>query len=355
MNIRNDNLFKKNIQFSSEYQREKNINIIPVNMINDKKEQKPVIELKKIYRHNDVSINNQQENQNKRRVFINIKNKHTIRKKYITINNNESKEKSIDKRVNTPIKYINYELIKNDTFNGSQNHNENERNDNILRTEIGLIEDNVLNNNNQNIYNINEPTEKIIQPFLDEQKNIQYNQKYNFDINNYEFNANNNYMNNTNNIIYQKTKQQNNFNFNKQNNNTYNVYNMNRTLITKSNYETNNYTQINNESNDINNNSNKHKSRSLSEGNRKKNNNNRLDINNSFNNSISNIKQNFNQNISTQNAIQNIQQIQQFNNMGVQQFNNNNFISNYSPVLYNNFAQFSEFNNNLQNFNSLYF
>ena len=383
------NSSKNNHMISQAYKKEKETNIMPNYKNNVNIPKRGFSEPKKNFKDNNILLNDyngnkRQEENDTRKVLYYMNNDNDNNKarinRFKNDNRNENKVSSTNQRANAPNKNDNHANIKNDIHNEYQKYLNNENNNYYISTKVVLEKNNGQFNNNQYIYNNNnDETKKVVQHYLNEQKNNHNNQSFNNNINIIRANSDNNFnsnkriMNNANNnkngIINNMNNNNlnnNNMNNNNINNNNINNNNMNQNIQRQNNFNFSNQNnfdnqrnrflspqqnnkninnnQINNVNNNINNNMNHN--RGVSQGNM------RWNINNGFNNNF-NMNQNFNnnQNILGQNQIQNIRQFQPFNNMGIQQFRNNNFFPNNSPVLNNNFGQFGQFNRNPQNFN----
>ena len=357
---------------------------------------------------NDIS--NRVNNPVKQRYFSVDKANHNQKKPYSDELKKEQNGKQ-KKEFDYGLRPSRYEKNNNNEQISSKNRNNqseqkkiNFGKEDLISTKMVLGKDNnqinKIDYKYEYIYDNNiDYTKKILQPFLNKEKNIQGNNQQlgnnfannnnnnfnNNNNNNNKINSNDNFMNNKNNnnlqLIQnannnknQNFKQQNNFNFNNNNNNMNVNINMNNNRVNKfinspikNNMNINN-NQFNNANNKIKDNMNIH-NRAKSSNNIAINNLNDnfgMKNNNNFNNNNINNKFNVNQNQWNQNLNNNaIIQNNQFNNNNIQRFQNNNFnqnnninqnkmnnnfhFNNNQPVINNNFGQM---NHNFQNFNN---
>ena len=400
-NIRNENLDRKNIpnnypvkiKIFEEFNSNKRKEINNINNPIYKEEHKIFGEYQKEKSSNMESNYKMDRKPKQRSVSHNNQRNHEVVNKYLGNNNQEEQ--------NTMKKMEEYNLGRQNKFQGVNINNENKVNRNNQRENPpNKYDNNVLNHqnnidqintkmvlNNKNIQNKNDilkeyrkdvnsdDTKKIIYQIDKQNNNMQNNHQFNNKIQNVKNNFNNNFVNHNMNINNNRNMNvNNNWNMNINNNN------INQNIIPQNNFNNrnnmgrfaspmpnnninmnmnNNNKQINNiNANNINKNQ-MFQGRGFSAGNRQQNNRMNLNnINNNFNNNNNfNPNQNFNQNNPWQNGFQNnFQMNPQILNKNIVQFPNNNLGNNNLQVFNNNAnnannARFNNFINN-QNFNN---
>ena len=302
------------------------------------------------YKKDISNQGNMLNNPAKRRNFSEDKANNNLKKPIYQIFSEESKKEQNEKRKRE------FDYTRRDRYERNNNkeqmldkykNNQNDQNiinygKNDLSTQMVLGKDNNQINKIDNKYeylyaNNDDYTKKIIQPFLDREKNNQENKQpqinnyvnnnnKNFNNNN-KNNFNNNFMNNINNnkINSNSNNFMNNMNNNKNNNNNNFMNNMNNNKINSNN---------NNFMNNMNNN---------------KNNNNNNFMNNMNNNNKFNPNNNF-MNNKNNNNMQLIPNLNNNKNQGFQQQNNFNFNKNNNMNINNNqFNNQNNINNNNMN------
>ena len=275
----------------------------------------------------------------------NLNNKSNDKEKVLLnneISNNINKEVKIDKNLDEN-KANNGNMNFNNNINNILNQNKGFDNKNMNYSNMNYNNMSEINYNNNFIKNINEFNNNYNMNFMNysninNNMNYNNNMKYNYNMNNNDINninnANNNIENNMHNINDQNINNLNNNNINFMNNN--NIYNMNNNNIDNNNM---NFSNMNNKNMDNNNNNmnnnmvNNNNNMNYSNMNNYNNNNNNMNFNkfNNINNNNSNFNDKNNNNL--------------MNNNNANNFNNGNFSNN-------NYQFNKQFNNmNNQNYN----